>query len=151
MLNSLPNILTEIKSGFKNLFTWFPIIWKDRNWDYIFILRIILFKLQLIEKCLKRKQELKKLHVCILLLQRLTKDEYETKLFDLHEKKWGKTKFTIQPTTLNVTYEQAITEKDKKRELKDRQKILRHTSYLQDQDLKYFCELFRKHIFTWWN
>ena len=129
MLNSLLNILSEIKSGFKNLFTWLPIIWRDRNWDYWFLLRIILFKLKLMEKCLKREQESRKLHICVLLLQRLVEDEYETKLFDLHEKKWGKAKFTIYPT-LSVTYENAITEKDKKQELKDRQKIATHASYL---------------------
>jgi len=150
MLNSLSNILSEIKSGFKNLFTWLPIIWRDRNWDYMFLLRIMLFKLQLMEKYLENEQESRKLHVCSLLLQRLVEDEYETKLFDLHEKKWGKAKFDIYPT-LTVTYEKVTTEKDKKQELKDLQKLVNHANYLQHQDLEYFCKLFRKHVFTWWN
>jgi len=146
----LLDILSGIKSGFKNLFIWFPIIWQDRNWDYWFLFRIILFKLKLMEKSLEEGQISKKLHICILLLQRLIDDDYETKLFDLHEKKWGKAKFTTQPV-LSVTFEKVITEEDKKQELKELRKLITHAKYLRQQDLEYFCKLFKKHVFTWWD
>ena len=36
----------DIAQGIKNLIKWFPIIWKDRNWDDSFIFDILQFKLQ---------------------------------------------------------------------------------------------------------
>ena len=32
--------------GIKNLIKWFPIIWKDRNWDHSYIYEILKFKLK---------------------------------------------------------------------------------------------------------
>jgi hypothetical protein len=34
-----------IKQGVKNLIYWFPIIWKDRNWDSHYIFEIMKHKL----------------------------------------------------------------------------------------------------------
>ena len=145
------NELSEIKRGLKNLFVWFPIIWKDRQWDYIFLLRIILFKLRLMYKKLEVEQHKKrKIYICILLLQRLVNEEYEDKLFEAYEKKWGQAKFTTQPS-FNVSYEKVITEKDKTQSEKEMLKLMKHAQYLQYQDLEYLCKLFQKHLFTWWD
>ena len=38
-------MLREFITGIKNLWAWFPIIWKDRDWDGWFIYQIIEFKL----------------------------------------------------------------------------------------------------------
>lgn len=143
--------LSEIKRGLKNLFLWLPIIWKDRQWDYIFLLRIILFKLQLMHKNLEAEQHKKrKIYICILLLQRLVKEEYENTLFDAYEKKWGNANFTSQPS-FNLTYEKITTDKDKKQAKKEMIEVLKQAQYLQQQDLEYLCKLFQKHLFTWWD
>ena len=38
--------LKNIKTGFKNIFYWLPIIWKDRNWDSHYIFDIMMHKLK---------------------------------------------------------------------------------------------------------
>jgi len=43
--NSIIFPLNQIKTGIKNLWIWFPIIWKDRWYDYDYIINIIRFKL----------------------------------------------------------------------------------------------------------
>lgn len=40
----------SVKTGIKNLIKWFPIIWKDRDWDYYFIYAILHKKLNNMEK-----------------------------------------------------------------------------------------------------
>jgi len=35
----------EFKRGISNLIAWFPIVWKDRNWDYRYIYDLLQFKI----------------------------------------------------------------------------------------------------------
>jgi len=44
----------NLKYGIKNLVKWFPIIWKDRNWDYEYIFPILRKKLVLLEKGIRK-------------------------------------------------------------------------------------------------
>ena len=36
----------SFSTGVKNLWRWFPVIWKDRDWDHTFIYHILKFKLE---------------------------------------------------------------------------------------------------------
>lgn len=36
---------SSLKQGVRNLINWFPIIWKDRDWDYDFLYKMIIKKL----------------------------------------------------------------------------------------------------------
>ncbi len=45
MGNKINNFFRSIKYGIKNLITWFPIIWKDRDWDHWYLYKILRFKL----------------------------------------------------------------------------------------------------------
>ena len=33
-------------NGIKNLWSWFPVIWKDRDWDQTFIYEVLIHKLE---------------------------------------------------------------------------------------------------------
>ena len=33
-------------TGVKNLWNWFPVIWKDRDWDQTFIYEVLIHKLE---------------------------------------------------------------------------------------------------------
>ena len=39
-----------IKKSIKNLIVWFPVIWKDRQWDQSYLYLIMIKKLELMEK-----------------------------------------------------------------------------------------------------
>jgi len=36
----------------KRMYLWLPVVWKDHDWDFLFLLKIIRFKLVLMEKVL---------------------------------------------------------------------------------------------------
>lgn len=49
----LKNIYSEIrgfKRGIKNIIKWIPIIYKDADWDYEFLIDILIFKLKSMEE-----------------------------------------------------------------------------------------------------
>lgn len=42
--------LYKITQGIQNLITWFPIIWKDRQWDHYYLMVMLHKKLSLMEE-----------------------------------------------------------------------------------------------------
>lgn len=76
-------IYYNVKYGIINLIKWFPIIWKDRNWDQNYLYRIIRFKLKQMEFLQRRygigvdnNKYADQMRKCILLLDRIIKDDY---------------------------------------------------------------------------
>lgn len=69
--------------GCKNVMKWFPIIWRDRDYDHSYILSVIKFKLEKQAKYLDSKNRfistpsnVKYMNICSDLLDRLINDTY---------------------------------------------------------------------------
>jgi len=82
--------------GVKNLWKWFPVIWRDRDWDTNFIYEIIRVKLNNQADYIggknrhtraKRDAELMKL--CSRLIQRCQDDHYDMEYMDYHESNYN--------------------------------------------------------------
>ena len=87
--------------GIKNLWKWFPVIWKDRNWDGNFIYEVIRFKLNNQAEYIggknrhtsaKRDAELMKL--TSRLIERCQNEYYDSEYMDYHDSNyiWIETK-----------------------------------------------------------
>lgn len=57
-MKKILNKLRSFKIGIKNIFVWMPIIYRDRNWDYSFLLIMLEHKLKLMEKTFENGDEL---------------------------------------------------------------------------------------------
>jgi hypothetical protein len=83
-----------IINGFENLIYWFPIIWKDRNWDSNFIFEILKHKLAAQSKYIKKynrhtaaELDARRMNICIKLIQKLQDDYYELEYMDYAKNK----------------------------------------------------------------
>lgn len=102
----------DIIQGVKNLWKWFPVIWRDRDWDTNFIYEIIKVKLNNQADYIggknrhtraKRDAELMKL--CSRLIQRCQDDHYDMEYMDYHESNYN---------FVDITDEDDIPEKYRK-------------------------------------
>jgi hypothetical protein len=119
----------DIKSGIKSLFTWFPVIWGDHQWDHVYIYYILRKKLHLMEKFYEEgntfsmcaPRTLREIKTCRILLDRMIKDDYLPDSF-LSEKREKKCK-----------------------------RIVDHAEIQEKQDVELLFKLMNKHIRTWWD
>jgi hypothetical protein len=79
----------DIAQGFKNLYKWFPIVWKDRDWDDHFIFEALKFKLKNTADYFEEKQrfvgwedEVKYIRICEKLIKRIQDDYYQMEYMD---------------------------------------------------------------------
>jgi|GEM_PF-1899794 len=94
IIDIIDNVIINIKTGIKNYWLWRKIIWLDKQWDHYYLLMILKFKLTLMEKYFrnskitidseKNADDIKR---CILLLERIIKDEYHKEAYkEFYEK-----------------------------------------------------------------
>jgi len=93
----------EFVRGVKNLIYWFPIIWKDRNWDSYYIFEIFKHKLTSQAKYIADKDrhtraqhDARNMRICVKLMQLIQDDFYDSEYSDYH-----KTKTWFEPTDVN--------------------------------------------------
>ena len=151
--------------GVKNLIRWFPIVWKDRQWDHQYIYTILRHKLHLTEQFIRHRgihvknvEDADKLKKCVLLLDRLIKDKYHENIFDSHRKKWGDPEMIFTDLedrpgygSLEIKYPNVKTEKHREIESKEFKLKTKTEQQMKDQDLDLLFKLMRKHIQTWWD
>ena len=85
-----------MKTGIKNLIKWFPLIWKDRNFDQGYLYDLIYFKLGEMQKffesdytySMDAKEYAKQIKECKELLKRIINETIE-------DENWDGENFTI--------------------------------------------------------
>ncbi len=158
-MNKIKTLYYSIIYGIENLYIWFFIIWQDRNWDHYFIYKILHKKLSLMEYNIRKygmhvrsDKDAGKIKICVLLLDRLLKDDYFENVCKNHDKKWGKSDFIFHDNVrLEIKYANVKIEKDKENQIKDFRKCMKSETELKEQDLDLLFKIMRKNIQTWWD
>jgi len=79
----------DVIKGIKNLWKWFPIIWRDRDWDDHYIFEALKFKLKNTADYFEKQRrfvgwedEVKYIRICEKLIKRIQDDYYRMEYFD---------------------------------------------------------------------
>ena len=106
----------EFKRGIKNLIYWFPIIWRDRNWDSHYIFEILKHKLKAQSKYIgdrdihtQSKRDAEVMMTCVRLMEKVQDEFYSSEYSDYH-----KTKHWFEPADKEgySTWESRILSED---------------------------------------
>ena len=89
-------MIRNFKNGIKNVIYWFPIIWKDRNYDYNYIYDVLIHKLKSQSNYIRSKnrflsseQSVRRMNICISLIKKIQNDYYGTEYVDyFKEEQW---------------------------------------------------------------
>lgn len=156
--------LKQIYHSFKNIIRWIPILWKDRDWDWHFLLIIIQFKLKRMEKyhrkhgtslnANKYADDMRKVHLAIGRI--LNETRYCELDYKHHEEKYGELQMldgekTKYGTTIKFWYSKVNTEEEYEEASKAARKIYERADYLKKQDFDFIFKEMRKHIRDWWD
>jgi len=89
------NIGWKIRDFYRSInsvIRWFPIIWKDRDWDDSYIFTILQTKLKFQSKYIgdrdihtRAKRDAEVMNICIRLIDKLMEDFYDMEYLDYHE------------------------------------------------------------------
>jgi hypothetical protein len=82
----------DLYRGIKNLIQWFPVIWKDRDWDSYYIFQILEHKLKLQAKGIAKRdihlnaqRDAEIMRTCVRLMEKVRDGYYELEYIDYYE------------------------------------------------------------------
>ena len=151
------NKLRRLRHSIKNVIRWFPLIWNDKDWDSLYLFKIMSYKIKNMEQYFRVhghyvgcKKTAKEMELAYLLLKRLTDDIYNDIVFKEFDIKWGKANFSINDDgSLNVLYENEKTPEDKIELINDLEKAFDKEWQLKKQDVNYLFDLMKKKVLEW--
>ena len=89
------NPVRQFLTSVRNLIKWFPVIWKDRDYDHRFIFDVLILKLEKQSKYIKDKSfhtrsetDARNLMICVNLAKKIQDNYYETEYVDYVEKEY---------------------------------------------------------------
>jgi hypothetical protein len=84
----------NVKEGIKNLWYWFPVIWKDRHWDQHYIYEVLKHKLKAQSNYIGRRdfhtraqQDARNMRICVKLIEKIQDDFYQLEYADYSKDK----------------------------------------------------------------
>ena len=147
-----------------SLIYWFPVIWRDKDWDDDFFFDILIHKLSSMERYFRTADIVVDSEVyadeILAALQKLQAVRYqlnEDAAFELHEQKWGEAVWHFAPTErpdfseLIITYPNAKTLEENElasRELADAANI---SSMDDEVTLQEAFDLIAENVQKWWD
>lgn len=88
--------IRNFPSNLVKLLQWIPIIWRDRDWDYIFLLKIMRFKMKRMHEHFEKygqlvvtSQMVHQLQFCEKKIDEILEDNFIKAEMDAHTEKWG--------------------------------------------------------------
>ena len=149
--------LTPIEVFYENcvrIIRWIPILWKDRNWSDQRILTILRHKIRFTREVVSKyghyvnsDKYAQQMLVAETLLERLENPEQYTKLdWEEHRLKWPHDSWDncIENEDGSFTLPSLSEE-----ESKNVKRMMKKAEYMWNQDMEYFCKIFKKHIRKW--
>lgn len=152
--------IIRFKASIENLISWFPIIWRDRDWDHWYFFKLLHFKLQRMEKCIREghyegcESDADDIQICVEALSRLIEDDYCTEEWDEIHKKWGEMKFipcSDRPNCSIMTFENIKTEEDEKEHSKDIKRVAEKEEEEIKGDIYITFEVIKDNVLKWWD
>ena len=135
--------INDIFYGIKNIITYAPLIYRDRDWDFSYIDIMLRFKLKRMSELLRindrhttTQQYVKQINFCIKLLDRLIADDYIHPDFE---------KTFNERSTSDI-----LTGKNKNFTDEDFSKWMKYEAYLREKDRCVLENIMKKHMTGWW-
>lgn len=147
MLSEIGYYIRCARAGIKNLLLWFPIIWKDNDCDYAYLLTIMKFKISNMQAKMNgffegSEQVCADMQKVIDAMNRLIENSYvEDEFRKLHRDYYGNDGYTLdflKNKQHNPEYSKKVLELAKKED------------NLIQNDVNIICEIMKNDIRKWW-
>ena len=170
----------DIAQGFRNLWKWFPLVWKDRDWDDHFIFEALKFKIENTAKYIKKndryigcERDVQIMMTCVGLIEKIQDQFYDLEHTDYMDQKFSfekiensdLSKLNIETISQNLsdyfskhpnTYRRALKssmtrEKGHYSEVSDQTLAMWMSHYNHNRARKILFSLMERNIEKWWD
>jgi hypothetical protein len=161
----------DFTNGIKNLWKWFPAVWRDRDWDPYYIYSVLIHKLEkqatYIHKYgnhVSAERDAEKMFLCARLARIQQEELYMDEYYDTYKIKWefvptDETEkwFTMETEITSENFIDYFAKYPRQYRLidktdKEKNEIAREIAYRnQERSRKLLFKIMEENIERWWN
>lgn len=155
-MNDFSYLIYSIKTGIKNLCSYFNLIWSDRDFDQVYFYKVLKFKLERMASTLDDTFEgsdkvCENISLAVGALDRLIKDDYCSDEYDQHFEKYGTLDLKFNDDgTCDLEYSKEISEEEAKIRDTASLDIERLAEDRRQMDIELVCDIIRSDVQKWW-
>lgn len=139
----------------RRVWKWLPILWRDRDWDYHFILDIWIAKLRftrehldIVRRHVEWKKDVRSLRETEKVLERLKdRDKYVEKDYREYHKKYP-VKWVKKGEIVKA---EDVGKQNLKKRSRDMREIMKKQKRLVREDTRLLAKLLENHLYSWWD
>ena len=159
MLIRIRSIWRNLITGIENIIRWTPVIWKDRDFDDGYVIRLLYYKFKFMEQFLQSEnahaRDAKKTAMQVMvaknLCKRLWDQMYLSNALTNYRSKYGDPEiFHFEPSK-TPGYDKLVLDWKTKQQEKEYKRASKHSRYMKNQDFEYLCTYLNKHFRSWWD
>lgn len=154
----------SIVHSIHSLIYWFPVIWRDKDWDHDFFMDILIHKLSSMERYFRSSSIAMEgeeyADEILAVLQKLLAFQHqlnEDAALELHEQKWGEAEWHSEPhgdkgyTRVWITYPNAWTSKENELASRELSDALDDSIRDDEVTLQEAFDLIAENVQKWWD
>ena len=157
LIKKISDFYWDTRSGFKRLWEWLPVIWRDRHWDPSFTYRLLRHKLELQATYLERndrheevEEDLLNIRKCADLLKKIDDDWYFEEGIKSHEEKWGETEIDF---STGFSFKNPNAHNEEEQAQADHERMDAYVKSEHDKELAIIevFDIIARNIEYWWD
>jgi len=152
----------RIKTSLRNLMYWFPIIWKDRDWDFYYIYMILRAKLiktrqyMVLHSVTVTDERIKPITKCIDIINKLLEDDVIKEKFEEFFTKYGDIKLSFEKTDsglyrVNIGYDKLTSDKEIKEADEEFKTLIKAEEEEKVRLINKLFSIMADNIQRWWD
>lgn len=145
--------------GILNVIRWAPVVWRDRDFDDGYVIRLLYYKFKFMEDffrsgnthAVNAERNAEKVKVVKNLCKRLWDNRYLSNALTDYRGKYGDTEiFHFEPSDTSGS-EKLVWDWKTKQQEKEFRRASDHSRYMEKQDFEYLFTYLNKHLRSWWD
>ena len=154
------NFFLDFRQGIRNIRKWLPVIWRDRDFDYVYLYDVLEFKIRNMADYTQRSQltqsweeNAEKMERCVELIDKIRNESFHDEEREKHAEKWGE--FELDTSSIfgmfNSKRPNVITEEDKALENKEFYEWMEEARRRSDAAKRELFDILNDEIEGWWD
>lgn len=154
----------DIKTFVQTCWAYKGLLWQDRNWDHVYILRLLQLKIRRTREYIGKhqrhtlwKRDVKAMMQAEDLIESILNDDVADELYKAHDAKWGKSYHRFIPlenrtgSLMRTLREKAYTPQQQEQEHKEYRAMLKKSFRLEQKQWSKLWKHLDKNMRNWWD
>ena len=143
----------------KHVLYWLPIIWADHDWDWGYLLTMLIHKLESMRElfqsddamCEDAETVAEQIEAALVFLRNVNDNIYEDSVIDEHERVYGESEIVFDDVTISLVYPHDDTGHTEEQRAKHHVDLYKKACEQKQNAIEHAFSIIGENLMNWWD